>query len=71
LDPVYRISIDGGKLTRSRLKHKSDTLRAATRDVFFGDIGRILFTRDANQRVSGFILDADRIQNLQFTRKTK
>jgi hypothetical protein len=70
IDPVYRISLQDLKLTLIRLKHKPDTLRAATRDVFVGEIGTIRFTRDANQHISGFILDASRIQNLQFTKRT-
>ena len=69
IDPVYRISLQDGKLTLTRLKHKPDTLRPAMRDVFAGEIGTVRFTRDASQRISGFILDGDRVRNLQFTRK--
>ena len=69
IDPIYRISIQDGKLTLDRLKHKPDTLRPAMRDVFVGDIGTVRFTRDGNQHISGFILDAGRIRNFQFTRK--
>jgi CubicO group peptidase (beta-lactamase class C family) len=68
IDPVYRISLKDGKLTLLRLKNKPDTLRPATRDVFVGEIGTLRFTRDANHHISGFILDADRIQNFQFTK---
>jgi hypothetical protein len=70
IDPIYRISLQDGKLTLLRLKNKPDALRPAMRDVFVGEIGTVRFTRDANQHISGFILDADRIQNFQFTRKT-
>ena len=70
IDPVYRISLQDGKLALIRLKHKPDTLGPAMRDAFVGEIGTLRFTRDANQQVSGFILDAGRVQNLQFTRKT-
>ena len=70
IDPVYRISLQDGKLALLRLRHKPDTLWPAMRDAFVGEIGTLRFTRDANQQVSGFILDAGRIQNLQFTRKT-
>jgi CubicO group peptidase (beta-lactamase class C family) len=69
IDPVYRISLQDGKLTLTRLKHKPDTLRPAMRDVFAGEIGTVRFTRDASQRISGFTLDGDRVRNLQFTRK--
>ena len=70
IDPVYRISLQDGKLALLRLRHKPDTLWPTMRDAFVGEIGTLRFTRDANQQVSGFILDAGRIQNLQFTRKT-
>jgi len=69
IDPVYRIALQDGKLTLMRLKHKPDTLRPAMRDVFAGEIGTVRFTRDASRRISGFILDGDRVRNLQFTRK--
>ena len=69
IDPIYRISLQDGKLILIRLKHKPDTLRPATRDVFSGEIGTLRFTRDAHQNISGFILNAGRIQNFQFTRK--
>ena len=69
IEPVYRISVQDGKLTLKRLKSKSDSLRPTTRDVFVGEIGTLRFTRDASARVSGFILDADRIQGFQFTRR--
>jgi hypothetical protein len=68
IDPIYRISLQNGKLTLLRLKNKPDTLWPAMRDVFVGEIGTLRFTRDANHHISGFILDADRIQNFQFTR---
>lgn len=70
IDPVYRIGLQEGKLSLTRLKHKADTLRPTVRDVFTGDIGTVRFTRDANQRISGFILNAGRIQNFHFTRRT-
>ncbi len=70
IDPVYRIIIQEGNLTLARLKHKNETLRPAVRDVFTGEIGTVRFTRDANQHISGFILNAGRIQNFRFSRRT-
>jgi CubicO group peptidase (beta-lactamase class C family) len=70
IDPIYRISLQGGKLALVRLKYQPDTLRPAMRDVFTGDIGTLRFTRDANQHISGFILDTDRIRNFQFAKQT-
>lgn len=69
LDPIYRLAVQDGKLSLTRLKHKPETLRPVTQDVFVGDVGTLHFTRDAKQRVTGFLLNADRIQNLRFTLK--
>jgi CubicO group peptidase (beta-lactamase class C family) len=70
IDPIYRIAVQDGKLTLKRLKHKPDALRPTMRDYYVGDIGTLHFTRDANQHISGFILDAGRIQNFRFTKMT-
>jgi CubicO group peptidase (beta-lactamase class C family) len=69
IDPVYRISLQDGKVVLIRLKHKPDTLRPTMRDVFVGEIGTVRFIRDANQHISGFILNAGRVQNFPFTKK--
>lgn len=70
IDPVYRIALEGGKLSLVRLKHKADALRPAVRDVFTGEIGTVRFTRDpGNGHVSGFVLNAGRIQNFHFTKR--
>jgi hypothetical protein len=71
IDPVYRIVVQNGSVILTRLKHSPDALRPATRDVFVGDIGKVRFTRDGSQHVSGFVLDADRIENFRFTKKTE
>jgi hypothetical protein len=52
-----------------RLKNKPDPLRPTTEDVFIGQLGTLRFTRDANQRVSGFVLDAGRIMGFKFTKR--
>jgi len=70
IDPVYRIALDGEKLSLMRLKHKPDTLRPTVRDVFTGQIGTVRFTRDpASGHVSGFVLNAGRIQNFHFVKR--
>jgi CubicO group peptidase (beta-lactamase class C family) len=70
IDPVYRVAPDGDKLGLVRLKHKPDALQPAVRDVFTGEIGTVRFTRDpANGHVSGFVLNAGRIQNFRFVKK--
>jgi CubicO group peptidase (beta-lactamase class C family) len=70
IDPVYRITLQDGKLSLIRLKNKPDTLRPTMQDTFVGEIGTVRFTRDANQHISGFILNTGRIQNFKFQRKT-
>lgn len=70
IDPVYRMVVKDGQVVLHRLKHYPDALRPAIHDVFVGDIGKIRFTRDAAGHVNGLILDADRISNFKFTKKT-
>jgi CubicO group peptidase (beta-lactamase class C family) len=69
IDPIYRFVLQDGNLNLMRLKNKPDTLRPEVRDVFTGEIGTVRFTRDANQHISGFILNAGRIQNFRFSRR--
>jgi CubicO group peptidase (beta-lactamase class C family) len=69
IEPVYRMAVQDGKLTLTRLKSKPDSLRPTTQDVFVGQIGTIRFARDAKGRVSGFILNAGRIQGFKFARR--
>jgi CubicO group peptidase (beta-lactamase class C family) len=69
IDPLYRIVLDEKKLTLVRLKHKTDTLRPAVRDVFIGEIGTVRFVRGTSGQVSGFVLNAGRIQNFHFTKR--
>lgn len=69
IDPVYRIVAQDGSLQLTRLKHKPETLRPMVRDVFSGDFGTVRFARDANQDISGFVLNAGRIRNFHFVRR--
>jgi hypothetical protein len=69
IDPVYRITLQDGKLSLNRLKHKPESLKPVMQDTFAGDTGTLHFKRDAKGRISGFVLNAGRIQNFKFTRK--
>jgi len=69
IDPVYRIVLQDGNLSLTRLKKKAETLRPAVRDVFTGDIGTVRFTRDSRQRISGLVLNAGRIRNFRFEKR--
>jgi len=70
IDPVYRMEVRDGRLALLRMKSKPDLLRPTVQDVFVGQIGTLRFTRDAKHRVTGFVLDAGRIQGFQFKRQT-
>jgi len=69
IDPVYRIVLQDGNLSLTRLKNKAETLRPAVRDVFTGDIGTLRFARDSRQRISGLVLNAGRIRNFRFEKR--
>jgi hypothetical protein len=69
IDPVYRIVLQDGNLSLTRLKKKAETLRPAVRDVFTGDIGTLRFTRDSRQRISGLVLNSGRIRNFRFEKR--
>jgi CubicO group peptidase (beta-lactamase class C family) len=69
IDPLYRVVMDEGKLSLVRLKHEAETLRPTVRDAFTGEIGTVRFERDANGHVSGFVLNAGRIQNFHFRKR--
>ena len=69
IDALYRIVLGEEKLSVLRLKHEAETLRPTVRDVFAGEIGTVRFARDASGHVSGFVLNAGRIQNFHFTKR--
>jgi len=69
IDPVYRIVLQDGNLSLTRLKKKAEALRPTVRDVFTGDIGTVRFTRDSRQRISGLVLNAGRIRNFRFEKR--
>jgi CubicO group peptidase (beta-lactamase class C family) len=70
IDPVYRIAIENGGLVLKRLKSQPQKLRPILEDYFQGLNGGILhFQKDRAGKITGFILNAGRIQNFHF-RKT-
>jgi hypothetical protein len=70
IDPVYRIILQDGSLRLVPLKHQAEALRPTVRDVFSGYIGTVRFTRDANQHISGLVLNTGRIRNFRFARRS-
>ena len=69
IDPVYRIVLQDGNLSLTRLKKKAEALRPAVRDVFTGDVGTVRFTCDSRQRISGLVVNAGRIRNFRFEKR--
>ena len=69
IDPVYRITLQDGKLMLLRLKQKPVELTPNVQDVFSSSAGTVRFTRDAKRHVNGFLLSSGRILNFRFTRR--
>ncbi len=57
-------------LVLKRLRAKPSTLESSVKDVFSGGPGSFRFTRDAQGKVNGFVLNAGRIRNMQFRKRS-
>ena len=69
LNTTVRLSVVEGKLRLELERGAPLDLEPVFTDTFRGpDIGLVRFTRDDEQRVSGFEISAGRAQNLRFTR---
>jgi CubicO group peptidase (beta-lactamase class C family) len=73
IDPLYELKIESGpngkaNLVLHRLKNGPDTLRPVTRDFFTADVGKIRFTRDSKDVITGFLLSTGRANDLRFER---
>lgn len=68
IEAVYRMTLGDGTLRLERLKSQPAALTALIKDTFQSQPGTIKFTRDANGRVDGFLLDAGRIRNVRFSK---
>ncbi len=71
---TYRIALENGKLF---LRHENEfkdvpknPLEPTTSDAFFVQGIRLRFSRDALKRVSAFTLNAGRVKNIRFVKKT-
>jgi CubicO group peptidase (beta-lactamase class C family) len=71
IDATYQIAVQEGKLTLLRKKFPPLSLQAVFADAFSssGLIGTIRFTRDQQQRVTGFTANGGRVRNFMFVRK--
>jgi hypothetical protein len=69
IDPIYRISVQEGRLVLKRLKSKPENLEPTIADTFWGLNGDLHFERGVDGKVSGFTLDAGRIKNFHFAKQ--
>jgi CubicO group peptidase (beta-lactamase class C family) len=68
IDPVYRITVEGGSLVLKRLKSKPETLEPTITDTFWGLNGDLHFQRGPDRKISGFTLNAGRVKNFHFAK---
>jgi hypothetical protein len=65
---TYKITTDKGKLFVQIKYNSKRELIISDKDVIEG-FAKIAFSRDGNDKVSGFTMDAGRIKNIKFFRK--
>ncbi|MEJ0039548.1 MAG: serine hydrolase domain-containing protein [Gammaproteobacteria bacterium] len=69
LDVRYRVTFDHGRAVLSSMKLKSIALEPFAPNVFRAlGFGSVRFLRDSAGRVSGFLVDTHRVENLRFSR---
>jgi CubicO group peptidase (beta-lactamase class C family) len=70
LDTTYRLAVEGEKLSLAQKGRPARALTPTTRDAFIGSGGGMFeFQRDAQGRVTGFVVHAGRIRNVGFSRR--
>jgi hypothetical protein len=70
LRAIYTLSVDKGKLYAQIGKKDKIELSVTKEDAFAGSMFTGTFERNADGLIAGFSLDAGRVKNLQFVRKT-
>lgn len=69
MDTTYRLTVEKEKLSVSQKGQPARALTPTTRDAFIGSGGAMFeFQRDAQGRVSGFLVQAERIRGVGFAR---
>lgn len=73
IDSTYRVAVQDGKLVLLRKKYPPSSLQATFTDVFGTGslLGTIRFTRDQQQRVTGFIATGGRVRNFRFVKQSQ
>jgi len=68
LPATYLLAVEEGKLYFKQRNAPEEPLRLLDRDKFLSGYGKVEFTRDTSQKITGFHLDAGRVR-IQFTKK--
>jgi len=70
LNVTYALKLEGNKLYYQRARAPQTILSPMIKDTFAAGPLQFNFLRDHQQRVSGFTIDAGRVRNLRFVKKT-
>ncbi|CAN5183645.1 hypothetical protein BH20GEM2_BH20GEM2_08580 [soil metagenome] len=73
LGTTYEFVLREGRLVAQHRRHEDTRLSPTLRDRFLGDnwwLRRVEFTRDEQNRVTGFSLTGGRVRNLRFEKQT-
>ena len=71
LGTTYTFAVQGGKLIAQHRRNEDTALTPIEQDKFAGDrwyLRSILFTRDKNKKIVGFLLSGGRVRNLRFNK---
>jgi CubicO group peptidase (beta-lactamase class C family) len=74
LGTTYTLAVVDGKLTAQHRRHDDIQLNPTKKDMFLGEqwfFRQVRFTRDRENRVTGFRLSGGRIRNLRFDKKVE
>lgn len=71
MDAVFRMTLKDGTLRLERSKNRPATPEPLVADTFSSPAGVIRFTRDSAGKVTGFTLEAGRVQGLKFWKDTR
>ncbi|HJR58071.1 MAG TPA: serine hydrolase domain-containing protein [Vicinamibacterales bacterium] len=66
VDAVFRMSVKDGALTLERSKLRPNPLEPLIKDAFRSQPGIVQFTRDGQGRVTGFLLQGNRVKHVKF-----
>jgi CubicO group peptidase (beta-lactamase class C family) len=70
LDVTYKIKVEGDKLVYQFARAPQMSLSPMIKDTFAAGSFQLNFLRNGKQRVSGFTINAGRVRNLRFVKKT-